>query len=217
MKSSSKTTSTEYLSSGKARNNSTQEYDNVFDFKHSTKDIFDKVGKTIVNSCLSGINGTIFAYGQTSSGKTFTMNGDEQGKYPGLLPLSALHIFDTINSAVDRSIYCVYICRNLQRGCNRPFQPTKRFCQNTRVRARGVYVEAEEKIVNSFDDLMNVFALGNKNRHVASTNMNDRSSRSHTIFRITVESKEKPRQKVDDAEKAALEARRFREHISRTK
>ena len=38
---------------------------------------------------------------------------------------------------------------------------------------------------------MNVFALGNKNRHVASTNMNDRSSRSHTIFRITVESKEK--------------------------
>ena len=95
LKSSSKTTVTEYLSSGKARNNSTQEYDNVFDFKHSTKDIFDTVGKTIVNSCLSGINGTIFAYGQTSSGKTFTMNGDEQGKYPGLLPLSALHIFDT--------------------------------------------------------------------------------------------------------------------------
>ena len=80
----------------------------MFDFKHSTKDIFDTVGKTIVNSCLSGINGTIFAYGQTSSGKTFTMNGDEQGKYPGLLPLSALHIFDTINSAVDGSIYCVY-------------------------------------------------------------------------------------------------------------
>ena len=102
LKSSSKTSVTEYLSNGKARNNSTQEYDNVFNSKHSTKDIFDKVGKTIVNSCLGGINGTIFAYGQTSSGKTFTMNGDESGKCPGILPLSALHIFDAINTAVDR-------------------------------------------------------------------------------------------------------------------
>ena len=60
----------------------------------------------------------------------------------------------------------------------------------------------EEKIVNSFDDLMGMFTLGNKNRHVASTNMNDRSSRSHTIFRITVESKEKPKHIEENNEKA---------------
>ena len=146
LKSSSKTTVTEYLSSGKARNNSTQEYDNVFDFKHSTKDIFDKVGKTIVNSCLSGINGTIFAYGQTSSGKTFTMNGDEQGKYHGLLPLSALHIFDTINSAVDRE-YLLRVSYEKYNEVVTDLFNHKRVCQNTRIRARGVYVKLKRKLL----------------------------------------------------------------------
>ena len=192
LKSSSKKSVTEYLPNGKPRNNSTQEYDNVFDSKHSTEDIFDKVGKKIVNSCLGGINGTIFAYGQTSSGKTFTMNGGEEGKHPGLLPLSALHIFNTIDNAVDREyLLRVSFVEIYNEVVTDLFNPRNGPVKIRESRSRGVFVEAEEKIVNSFDDLMNVFALGNKNRHVASTNMNDRSSRSHTIFRITVESKEK--------------------------
>jgi centromeric protein E len=201
LKSSSKTSVTEYLSNGKARNNSTQEYDNVFNSKHSTKDIFDKVGKTIVNSCLGGINGTIFAYGQTSSGKTFTMNGDERGNCPGILPLSALHIFDAINTAVDREyLLRVSFVEIYNEVVTDLFNPQNGAVKIRESRARGVYVEAEEKIVNSFDDLMGVFALGNKNRHVASTNMNDRSSRSHTIFRITVESKEKTKRNEENYE-----------------
>ena len=99
LKSSSKKSVTEYLPNGKPRNNSTQEYDNVFDSKHSTEDIFDKVGKKIVNSCLGGINGTIFAYGQTGSGKTFSMTGGaERYADRGIIPRTLSYIFSIFNS-----------------------------------------------------------------------------------------------------------------------
>lgn len=61
-------------------------FDNVFGDGVSTQEIFDLQVKELVNTAMEGINVTVFAYGQTSSGKTFTMRGIE--KQPGLIPLS---------------------------------------------------------------------------------------------------------------------------------
>ena len=194
-KRSNPTSLTEYTPAGQPKPNSTQCYDHVFSPDDSTDDLFDSVAKPIVDSALEGVNGTIFAYGQTSSGKTFTMNGDESMDFPGILPLSALHIFDTIeNSTTSREflvrvsfveIYNEKITDLLNPGAG-----------EIKIRGahgvgRGVFVESTETIVRDCDDLIKVFTEGSKSRHVGSTSMNERSSRSHTIFCITIESKQK--------------------------
>jgi centromeric protein E len=71
-------------------------FDNIFGEKAVTLDIFHGQVKEQVITALQGINVTVFAYGQTSSGKTFTMRGSD--KCLGLIPLSIQEVFDTINN-----------------------------------------------------------------------------------------------------------------------
>jgi centromeric protein E len=66
----------------------------VFDTAAPTKAVFDNVAKHIVRSVLQGYNGTIFAYGQTASGKTHTMQGSRET--PGVIPLAVQEIMDAI-------------------------------------------------------------------------------------------------------------------------
>lgn len=71
------------------------QFDNVFGPEMSTNQIFDSHVKDIVHSAMSGINQTIFAYGQTSSGKTFTMRGYSE-QQDGLIPLSVTELFNCV-------------------------------------------------------------------------------------------------------------------------
>ena len=188
---SGKSTLTEYTPAGQPKPNTTQSFDHVFGPASSTDDIFDTVGRQIVDSTLQGINGTIFAYGQTSSGKTFTMNGDEDGDFPGLLPLSALHIFDCIERETSTREFLVRVSfvEIYNEVVTDLLNPKAGPIKIRESRSRGVFVESEEVIVPDFERLIDVFNKGSKSRHVGSTSMNERSSRSHTIFRITIESK----------------------------
>lgn len=76
-------------------------FDAVFGEGISTQEIFDSQVKDLVNTAMSGINVTVFAYGQTASGKTFTMRGYDK-KCPGLIPLSISQVFDYINQDKQR-------------------------------------------------------------------------------------------------------------------
>ena len=58
------------------------------------RELFERVARSIVDDTLDGVNGSIFAYGQTSTGKTFTMQGTQSN--PGLIPLAIRHIFSQI-------------------------------------------------------------------------------------------------------------------------
>lgn len=62
--------------------------------------MFNDIAKPIVEAAIAGINGTIFAYGQTSSGKTYTMTGTDDS--PGIIPLAVLNLFDAIKNIPDR-------------------------------------------------------------------------------------------------------------------
>lgn len=66
----------------------------MFGPEQNTEQVYEHIGREVVSSVLKGMNGTIFAYGQTASGKTHTMQGDEVT--PGILPLAVEHIFDEI-------------------------------------------------------------------------------------------------------------------------
>lgn len=74
--------------------------DHIFDTNASNNDVFDNVVKPIVDAVVNGFNGTVFAYGQTSSGKTYTMMGTSEE--PGVIPLAIEHMFDAIANTPGR-------------------------------------------------------------------------------------------------------------------
>ena len=76
----------------------------------TTEEAYDAIAKDIVKECMEGINGTIFAYGQTSSGKTHTMFGSEED--PGITPMAISHIFQYIANvlAFHSSVQIVNLC-----------------------------------------------------------------------------------------------------------
>lgn len=84
--------------------------DHIFDMNASNLDVFDIVVKPIVNAAVNGFNGTVFAYGQTSSGKTYTMMGSAEEL--GIVPLAVQHMFDAIANTSGREFLLRYIFVN---------------------------------------------------------------------------------------------------------
>ncbi|KAK8384035.1 hypothetical protein O3P69_016041 [Scylla paramamosain] len=169
-------------------------FDDVFGPDMQNEDVYREVAMPIIESALTGFNGTIFVYGQTSSGKTFTMMGDRSS--PGIVPLAVQNIFRIIEDTPDREylIRASYMeiynenISDLLAG-----QDTKGRSLNIREDLSGaVYVgDLKEEYANCEEQLLKIIKRGEKNRHTASTNMNERSSRSHTIFRLILESRER--------------------------
>ena len=74
--------------------------DNIFDSSWTTEAVYQHTTRDLVKKVVGGFNGTVFAYGQTSSGKTHTMRGTSE--QPGIVPLAVQDIFDHISSHQDR-------------------------------------------------------------------------------------------------------------------
>ncbi|KAK9172017.1 Kinesin motor domain protein [Cryptosporidium meleagridis] len=180
-------------------------FDHVFDDKSTNYLIYDKLIKDAVKTCLSGINVTIFAYGQTSSGKTHTMFGDNKGSYDGIIPLSINEIFNSeynncnqsvsTNSKITVSYLEVYNEKlfdllapqnNLNNSSN-DFN-SKKIKVIDGVDGTVDFINLTSKTVSSPEDIHGIIKTGMKSRRVAETTINERSSRSHTILRIKIES-----------------------------
>jgi centromeric protein E len=175
----------------------TYQYDKVFDAEANTNNIYDHVGRNLVEGVVTGINATIFAYGQTSSGKTYTMLGAQGSQ--GVLELAATdlfrHIGDTANRDFIVRVSFVEIYNEIIRDLlTDAADSTVNIREDPR---KGVYCEASEHAIQDFDSVMTVLKKGISRRAVESTAMNDTSSRSHTIFKITVESIESQQEGVE--------------------
>ncbi|XP_069980737.1 centromere-associated protein E [Penaeus vannamei] len=169
-------------------------FDRVYSSDYSNADIYFKVAEPIVESALAGFNGTIFAYGQTSSGKTFTMMGNRD--LPGIIPMAIQNIFNSIENTPDRE-YLIRVSYMEIYNENITDLLASRESRGKSLSVRedisgNVYVaDLKEECVNCEESLLALMRKGDKNRHVGVTNMNERSSRSHTIFRIILESRER--------------------------
>jgi len=180
-------------------------YDKTFGEESSTTEVYEKVAQNIVQSVCTGLNGTIFAYGQTSSGKTYTMQGagtiaegfDGSGG-GGIVHMAAHDVFQHITQQPDRVFLVRASFLEIYNEEVRDLLNDNRPLQVREDPRRGVFVQSKEEIVTDFSSLLEVLFLGEKSRAFASTAMNERSSRSHTIFRITIESRQK-----EDSEDAA--------------
>lgn len=80
--------------------------DKVFCGESTNNDVFDEIVKPIIDRGVQGFNGTVFAYGQTASGKTYTMSGDQINL--GIIPLAIYYMFDAMNSSTSREYLLRY-------------------------------------------------------------------------------------------------------------
>ncbi|KAJ0981199.1 hypothetical protein J5N97_009454 [Dioscorea zingiberensis] len=162
-------------------------YDKVFGPTTTTRHVYDVAAQHVVSGAMDGINGTIFAYGVTSSGKTHTMHGDQRS--PGVIPLAVKDAFSIIQETPSREflLRLSYI-EIYNEVVNDLLNPAG---QNLRIREdlQGTFVEGiKEEVVLSPAHALSLIAAGEEHRHVGSTNFNLLSSRSHTIFTLTIES-----------------------------
>uniref|UniRef100_A0A8C1KFV9 Kinesin-like protein n=1 Tax=Cyprinus carpio TaxID=7962 RepID=A0A8C1KFV9_CYPCA len=165
-------------------------FDRVFPPNTTQEQVYDTCAKQIVKDVLDGYNGTIFAYGQTSSGKTHTMEGQlHNSQLKGIIPRIAQDIFDHIYSMDENlefhikvSYFEIYMdkIRDL-------LDVSKTNLAVHEDKNRVPFVKGcTERFVSSPEDVMDVIDEGKSNRHVAVTNMNEHSSRSHSIFLINI-------------------------------
>lgn len=165
-------------------------FDHVFLEDINNTAVYGALAAPLVNSTVEGVNTVIFAYGQTAAGKTHTMLGNDND--PGITPRAIMDLFASISNTRGRAfllrasyieIYNEEIKDLLGNGA-----------ENLKIHEdvvnKRVYVNAKEEVVTSVDDVMKILMYGEQTRAVGVTNMNERSSRSHTIFTLRVESRE---------------------------
>ncbi|XP_061219716.1 kinesin heavy chain [Neopsephotus bourkii] len=165
-------------------------FDRVLPPNTTQEQVYNACAKQIVKDVLEGYNGTIFAYGQTSSGKTHTMEGKlHDPQLMGIIPRIAHDIFDHIYSMDENlefhikvSYFEIYLdkIRDL-------LDVSKTNLAVHEDKNRVPYVKGcTERFVSSPEEVLDVIDEGKANRHVAVTNMNEHSSRSHSIFLINI-------------------------------
>jgi len=166
-------------------------FDLVYDENVRQIDLYNEVARPVVESVIEGFNGTIFAYGQTGTGKTHTMDGGSTAESQGIIPNSFDQVFNFIAATDHREflvrgsfleIYNEEIRDLLSRN-------PKNKLELKEDQDGGVFVkDLSNYVVKSVSDIKQVLEVGKRNRSVGATKMNLGSSRSHSVFTITIES-----------------------------
>lgn len=174
-------------------------FDRVFGPTATQARVYEEAAKPIVKDVLSGYNGTIFAYGQTSSGKTHTMEGsigDEASE--GIIPRIVNDIFqyiyrmeEAVEFHIKVSYYEIYMDKIKDLLDISKDNLTVHEDKNRVPFVKG----ATERFVSTPEEVMGLIEEGKQNRHISVTNMNEHSSRSHSVFLINVKQENLEHQK----------------------
>ncbi|KAG4305300.1 hypothetical protein PORY_001470 [Pneumocystis oryctolagi] len=179
-------------------NTRTYTFDRVFGPEADQMMIFDDIVLPMLEEVLSGYNCTIFAYGQTGTGKTYTMTGDMSGDYSifsessGIIPRTLYRLFSILETEeTEYSVKCSFIelyNEELHDLLSIEDKKVKIFEDTVK---KGIIVNGMEDIpITNSSDGIKLLQIGSHKRQVAATKCNDLSSRSHSIFTITVHIKE---------------------------
>lgn len=173
-------------------NNFTFQFDKIFNTMSTQKEIYDYSAKELVDSVLSGYNATIFAYGQTASGKTYTMQGQlNSPEKEGIIPRMVRHVFHNImlsDSDIEYTVKVSIIEIYMEKI--RDLIDLSKTNLSIREKDKEIYIEdLSEHYVSSEEDVIELIRIGSENRTTASTNMNECSSRSHTLVIMTLHQK----------------------------
>ena len=168
-------------------------FDYAFDENASQEEIFKHTVHPLIETVLDGFNCTVFAYGSTGAGKTYTMLGNEN--HPGIMPQTLKSLFEKVellreDKIVTIKLWYLEIYNENLRDLINPQN-----IENIDIREdpqKGTSVSGiTEVTVKKSQDIMMLLKKGNKNRSTESTNANEASSRSHAVLQLQVEIKEK--------------------------
>ncbi|GAA5874768.1 hypothetical protein JCM8547_005206 [Rhodosporidiobolus lusitaniae] len=154
--------------------------------------VYEDAGRDLVLDTMEGFDAVVFAYGQTASGKTFTLSGNAAN--PGIIPLAVSDIFSYIHDHPEkefllRASYLEIYNETLKDLLDPTSGPVK-IRQDEKKR---FFVHPlREEVVTSEAQVAALLKRGSENRHVGSTDFNERSSRSHSVFQMTIESRDDP-------------------------
>lgn len=166
-------------------------FDRVFGMDSTQQQVFEYCALPVVRDVLDGYNGTLFAYGQTGSGKTHTMEGPSVDDVDqcGLIPRLIFAVFGGIASSdpiIEYQVMVQYVEIYMERVRDL-LDPTKQNLSIREDKTRGIYIQdCSNPYVTCADDMFNLMKLGGSNRAVGATRMNAGSSRSHSIFLVSV-------------------------------
>jgi hypothetical protein len=169
-------------------------FDKVFDEKTEQAELFEKTAYHIVGNVLEGYNGTIFAYGQTGTGKTHTMEGERKPKeMRGVMA----RCFESVYNEIDQLKDCQFLVRasylEIYKENIRDLlssNPNNKLIMHEKPDS-GVYVkDLSSFICKSAKEMQAVQDTGRKNKSMGATKMNATSSRSHSVFTLTLECSE---------------------------
>ncbi|KAE8711196.1 kinesin-like protein [Hibiscus syriacus] len=182
-------------------------FDKVFGPSSQQKELFELAVSPIVNEVLQGYNCTIFAYGQTGTGKTYTMEGGarkKNGEFPsdaGAIPRAVKQIFDILeaqNAEYNMKVTFLELYNEEIADLLAP-EETPKFIDDKSKKPialmedgkGGVFVRGlEEELVTTANEIYKILEKGSAKRRTAETLLNKQSSRSHSIFSITIHIKE---------------------------
>ncbi|KAA1111160.1 hypothetical protein PGT21_036955 [Puccinia graminis f. sp. tritici] len=176
--------------------------DQIFDPYSNTGDLYRSSVHSVVESCIKdGYNATVFAYGQTGSGKTFTMlgsNDDGDDETLGVIPRAVAEVFAFIASDLEReyllrvSYLEIYneALKDLL-AADQSSGTTSRLTIHENNKGRVHVNGIKEEVVTHPMQVLEALTRGEKARHFGATDWNERSSRSHTVFTMTIESRSK--------------------------
>ncbi|XP_014520943.1 kinesin-like protein KIN-7E [Vigna radiata var. radiata] len=157
-------------------------FDNVFRSDCSTRQVYEKAAKEVALSVVGGINSSIFAYGQTSSGKTYTMSG--------ITEYTVADIFKYIEMHTEREFVlkfsAIEIYNESVRDLLSPDCTPLRLLDDPE---RGTVVEKlTEETIRDWEHFTELISFSEAQRQIGETALNEASSRSHQILRLTIES-----------------------------
>jgi hypothetical protein len=186
--------------SGKAQVRNTFRFDNVFGSFATQEEIFDQTLEPVIADVMGGFESTVFAYGQTGTGKTHTMEGDisEPGQW-GVIPRAAAKVFALLGDEkiIESSVYISYLeiyneeLSDLLLEDGEGGGGKLMIAEDKSRGGRGVHCHGlSSKPVGSAAEVLDRLRAAQERRRVGETKMNKQSSRSHCLFTIAVRSKE---------------------------
>ncbi|XP_071448813.1 kinesin-like protein Klp61F [Hetaerina americana] len=179
-------------------------FDHVFDAKSSQIDVYRRVVDPLMEEVLAGYNCTVFAYGQTGTGKTYTMEGErsanasiswENDPTAGIIPRTLSNLFDELRQqdvefTVRVSFLELYNEELIDLLAPATDSMKLRIFEDSAKKGSVIIQGLQEITVHDKNDVYHILMKGSERRQTAATLMNASSSRSHTIFSITVHIKE---------------------------
>ncbi|KAF7993833.1 hypothetical protein HCN44_011102 [Aphidius gifuensis] len=181
-------------------------FDRVFGPSSKQVDVYTAVVSPLLDEVLAGYNCTVFAYGQTGTGKTFTMEGIDNDpsvhwksdSCAGIIPRALSHLFDELRM-LENQEYTVRVSFlelyneelfDLLSPIDEPQTSKIRIYEDASRKGAIIIHGLEEVTVHNKNEVYKILEKGSERRKTSATLMNAQSSRSHTVFSITIHIKE---------------------------